>query len=212
MNAAADATTRRFSFVRGLGLPDYMTLANGLAGAGAILAVLGYMADPRPARLLAAIALYPLSLAMDFFDGRVARAAGRGGSAFGQELDSLADAVSFGVAPAAIGYAAGLRGGWDVLALLFFVGCAIGRLARYNATAHALADAAGKVRYFEGVPVTGGFLVVAALAAAAVTGHLGAALPLGARALGPLVLHPMALGYVAVGCAMVSKRLHIPKP
>src|SRR6478735_3769112 len=123
-----NATAKRFSFVRGLGAPDYMTLANGMLGAGAVLAVLGYMADPRPARLAVAFALYPLSLLMDFFDGRVARATGRGGSAFGQELDSLADAVSFGVAPAAIGYAMGLRGGWDVLALLFFVACAIGRL------------------------------------------------------------------------------------
>ena len=111
-----------------------------------------------------------------------------------------------------VGFAAGLRGAGDVLALLFFVACAIGRLARYNATAHALADDTGKVQYFEGVPVTGSGLLAGTLAACVATGHVGAHLPLGAWALGPVALHPLALGYVAVGCAMISKRLRIPKP
>ena len=203
--------TGRFSFVRGLSLADIMTMANGLGGAGAVLAVMGYLADGRLAWLALALALYPLCLAMDFFDGRVARASGKS-SALGPDLDSLADAVSFGVAPAAIGFAAGMRGGWDVIALLFFVACAIGRLARYNATAADLAGPSGKVRYFEGVPVTGGAIAVAAVALSAITGHLGAALPLGAHALGPFVLHPLVLVYAAVGCAMVSKTLRIPKP
>jgi len=207
----ASETQARFSFVRGLSLPDYMTLANGVGGAGALLALLAYLADQRPALLVLALALYPLSLAMDFLDGRVARAQGRA-SALGKELDSLCDAVSFGIVPAAMGFAAGLRGGWDAVALLFFVGCALGRLARYNATAHALADASGKVRYFEGVPVTGSALLVGTLALAVATHHLGAALPLGAHVLGPFTLHPLALAYVAAGCAMVSKRLRIPKP
>jgi CDP-diacylglycerol--serine O-phosphatidyltransferase len=203
--------TRRSSFVRGLSLADYMTMANGVGGAGAVLAVLGYVADGRPAWLMLALALYPLCLAMDFFDGRVARASGKS-SPLGADLDSLADAVSFGVVPAAIGFAAGMRGGWDVIALLFFVACAIGRLARYNATAADLAGPSGKVSHYEGVPVTGGAFVVAIVALAALTGHLGAALPLGAHALGPFVLHPLALAYVAIGCAMVSKTLRIPKP
>ena len=106
----------------------------------------------------------------------------------------------------------GLRGGWDVFALLFLVACAIGRLARYNVTSAALSDDSGKVRYFEGIPVTGSLLVVAVLAASALTGHLGASLPLGAHQLGPFVFHPLALAYLAVGCGMVSKKLHIPKP
>jgi len=201
----------RFSFVRGLSLSDFMTLANGIGGAGAVLAVLGYMADGRFAWLALALALHPLCLAMDFFDGHVARARGKA-SALGADLDSLADVVSFGVAPAAIGFAVGLRGGWDVMALLFLVACAIGRLARYNVTSASLSDDSGKVRYFEGIPVTGSLLVVALLAASALTGHLGASLPLGAHKLGPFVLHPLALAYVVVGCGMVSKRLRVPKP
>ncbi len=208
---AVNAVTGRFSFVRGLALSDYLTLANGIGGAGAVLAALGYMSDGRPAWLLLALALHPLCLAMDFLDGRIARARGKS-SPLGADLDSLADVVSFGVAPAAIGFAIGLRGGWDVLALLFLVACAIGRLARYNVTSAALSDDSGKVRYFEGIPVTGSLLVVAVLAASALTGHLGASLPLGAHRLGPFVLHPLALAYLAVGCGMVSKKLHIPKP
>ena len=201
----------RFSFVRGLSLSDFMTLANGIGGAGAVLAVLAYLGDGRIAWLLLALALHPLCLAMDFLDGTVARARGKS-SALGADLDSLADVVSFGVAPAAIGFAVGLRGGWDVLPLLFMVACAIGRLARYNVTSASLSDGSGKVRYFEGIPVTGSLLVVAVLAASALTGHLGPDLPLGAYEVGPFVWHPLSLAYLVVGCGMVSKKLHIPKP
>jgi len=210
VNATAGETPR-MSFVRGLHLSDVLTFANGLGGVGALLSVLAYMADPQPSRLLFALALFPFCLVMDFLDGRVARARGKS-SALGAQLDSLSDAVAFGVAPAAIGFAAGLRGGADALALLFFVGCALGRLARYNATAHLLSDDTGKVRYFEGVPVTGSGVLAATLALCVLTGHLGANLPLGAWTLGPVVLHPLALAYVAVGSAMISKRLRVPKP
>src|SRR5882672_2288481 len=106
---ANETRTETFSFVRGLHLSDVLTFANGLGGVGALLAVLGYMADPRPSRLLFALALFPFCLAMDFFYGRVARARGKA-SALGAQLDSLSDAVAFGIAPALIGYAAGLRG------------------------------------------------------------------------------------------------------
>lgn len=203
--------TPRFSFIRNLRLADGLTFANGLGGAASILATLSYVAEPRPARLLIALSFFPFCLAMDFFDGRLARARAEH-SAFGGELDSLADAVAFGVAPAAIGWAAGLRGAGDVAALLFFVGCAIGRLARYGATAHDLADANGKVKYFEGVPVTGSGFLSGALAVCALTAHVGDRLPFGAALLGPISLHPFALAYVAVGMAMISKRLRVRKP
>jgi CDP-diacylglycerol--serine O-phosphatidyltransferase len=209
--SAATVETPRLSFVRGLHMSDVLTFANGLGGVGALLSVLAYMADPNKVRLLFALAMFPFCLAMDFLDGRVARARGKS-SALGAQLDSLCDAVAFGVVPAAIGFAAGLRGGADAVALLFFVACALGRLARYNATAHLLADQAGKVKYFEGVPVTGSGILAGTLALCALTGHLGAHLPLGAWSLGPVVLHPLALAYVAVGSAMISKRLRVPKP
>ena len=185
-------------------LPSGLTIANLFFGIFAIVAAA--RGDPSRAGLYVVLAGI-----FDVFDGRVARATNTG-TPLGSELDSLVDIVSFGVAPAAIGFAVGLRGGWDVIPLLFLVACAIGRLARYNVTSAALADESGKVRYFEGIPVTGSLLVVAVLAASVLTGHLGDRLPLGAHQLGPFVLHPLALAYVAVGCGMVSKRLHIPKP
>ncbi len=69
-----ETTTPRFSFIRDLHAADGLTFANGLGGAASILASLGYVAEPRPGRLLVALAFFPFCLAMDFFDGRVARA------------------------------------------------------------------------------------------------------------------------------------------
>jgi CDP-diacylglycerol--serine O-phosphatidyltransferase len=66
------------------------------------------------------------------------RGGGKTHSALGRELDSLADVISFGVAPAALGFAAGLHGGWDWVALTYFVCCGVGRLARFNVTAEKL--------------------------------------------------------------------------
>jgi CDP-diacylglycerol--serine O-phosphatidyltransferase len=69
---------------------------------------------------------------MDALDGQVARMT-RTGSRFGVELDSLVDAVSFGVAPAMIMYFAVLnREGWSWLVTFFFVSCVVMRLARFN--------------------------------------------------------------------------------
>ena len=71
--------------------------------------------------------LLPLALILDFADGRVARWRRRS-STLGADLDSLADIVSFGLAPAALGFAVGLRGALDVALLLYFVACGISRL------------------------------------------------------------------------------------
>lgn len=73
-----------------------------------------------------------LSGVMDALDGRVARMT-RTGSRFGVELDSLVDAVSFGVAPAFIMYFAVLnRDGWAWLFCFIYIACAVMRLARFN--------------------------------------------------------------------------------
>ena len=69
---------------------------------------------------------------MDALDGRVARMT-RTGTPFGVELDSLVDAISFGVAPALIMYFAVLnRDGWAWLFCFIFIACAVMRLARFN--------------------------------------------------------------------------------
>jgi CDP-diacylglycerol--serine O-phosphatidyltransferase len=152
----------------------------------------------------------PLGALFDVLDGRVARWRGKT-SLMGRELDSLADVISFGVAPAVIAYAAGLRGGWDRIALGFFVVCAVARLARYNATADALSAGGDKVKYFEGTPTTISLLLTGILGVASLAGYLEELVSLGAAALGPLVLHPAALAYVAAGCLMISKTIRVPK-
>ncbi len=114
-----------------------------------------------------AMALLPVALVFDFADGRVARWRLRS-SALGADLDSLADVISFGLAPAALGFAVGLRVALDVVEpKLYFVACGISRLARFNATVDALDDGKGKVKYFEGTPIPTSVLIVALMARAA---------------------------------------------
>jgi CDP-diacylglycerol--serine O-phosphatidyltransferase len=129
----------------------------------------------------------------------------------GRELDSLADVISFGVAPAAIAYGAGLKGLWDVVILLYFVACGVSRLARFNVTAEQLSTDAGKVAYFEGTPIPSSLIVVGVIAVCAWLGLVGDALPLGAVGLGPGQLHPLALLWALSGSLMISKTLRIPK-
>jgi CDP-diacylglycerol--serine O-phosphatidyltransferase len=189
---------------------DFFTLANGLAGSGAILAFMRFCADEEPGFFWIGAALMPVALAMDILDGRVARLRNET-SPLGQELDSLADVVSFGVAPAAMAFAIGLRGVADALCLTYFVACGISRLARYNVTAASLSAATGKVRYFEGMPIPSSLLLVGLLAVLFALGYHENAQPLAVWRLGPGVLHPLALLYVAHGSAMISKTLRIPK-
>jgi CDP-diacylglycerol--serine O-phosphatidyltransferase len=68
---------------------------------------------------------------LDTLDGRVARVT-QTGSRFGEELDSLVDAISFGVAPAMIMYFIFLQEGWGWIAAFFYVAAAVTRLARFN--------------------------------------------------------------------------------
>ncbi|HET9954035.1 MAG TPA: CDP-alcohol phosphatidyltransferase family protein [Polyangiaceae bacterium] len=202
---------RHFSMIREFRLADVITLLNGFAGTGALLSFLRFVAD-RDARFFwLGTALIPVALVMDVLDGRVARQR-QEASPLGQELDSLADVVSFGVAPAAMAFVAGLSGGLDALCLMYFVACGISRLARYNVTAPGLSAAHGKVTYFEGMPIPSSLLLVALMAVLAWKGYWQEQVPLGAWELGPVTLHPLALLFVLHGSAMISKTLRIPKP
>ena len=132
-------------------------------------------------------------------------------SVLGGDLDSLADVISFGVAPAALAFAIGMRGGLDVAVLLYFVACGISRLARFNVTSAELADESGKVRYFEGTPIPTSLVLVAVIAVLTWQNRIHEALLFGVVDLGPLPLHPLVLLYAVSGTAMVSKTLRIPK-
>ena len=197
--------------IRDFQLADFFTLLNGFAGTGAVLSFMGFLVTRHSARFWLGVGLLPVALVMDVLDGRIARLRHES-SPLGQELDSLADVVSFGVAPATMGFAVGLQGGWDALCLVYFVGCGISRLARYNATAAQLSDARGKVTHFEGMPIPSSLLIAVILAALAAAGDGATPSPSRCLRLGPAELHPLSLLYVLHGSAMISKTLRIPKP
>src|SRR4051812_4215924 len=168
--------------IRGFHLADFLTLGNAPSGAAAVFLAMLYMQQPSPQLFFAAAAMAPLALVFDVLDGRVARWR-EAHSALGRELDSLADVISFGVAPASLGFAAGLQGGWDAVALAYFICCGVSRLARYNVTAESLSGSSGKVAYFEGTPIPTSVLLTAVIAWAAWQGRLGETLYGGARRL-----------------------------
>jgi len=168
------------------------------------------MATGRVHHFYAAAAMAPAAFIFDVLDGRIARWR-QTHSALGRELDSLADVISFGVAPAALGYACGLQGGWDWMVLSYFVGCGVSRLARYNVTAEQLSGDDDKVKFFEGTPIPSSLLIVVMLAIAALQDRIGATLWWGVVHLGPWQLHPLVLVYALSGSLMISKTLRIPK-
>jgi CDP-diacylglycerol--serine O-phosphatidyltransferase len=205
-------TSRPFALLRSFVLADFVTLANASAGTGAIFACLAYLdGGYRSVHLVGAVALLGVALACDSVDGAIARSR-RHASPFGADLDSLADVVSFGLAPAVLGFTLGLRGFWDVLVLCVFVCCGASRLARFNVTLERLSDGTGKVRYYEGTPIPTSMVIVAVLAFAWWRGAVGDRFWFGTVTLGPGRLHPLALLYVLSGSAMMSARLRIPKP
>jgi CDP-diacylglycerol---serine O-phosphatidyltransferase len=106
-------------------LPNGFTLANLFFGVFAIIAA--SRGDHSKAAWYIVI-----GGVCDALDGRIARAT-NSGSQFGEELDSLVDAISFGLAPALMMYFAVLRHeGWDWVLVFLFVACAVMRLARFN--------------------------------------------------------------------------------
>jgi CDP-diacylglycerol--serine O-phosphatidyltransferase len=198
-----------FSMIREFHLADWFTLGNACAGMGALFAVMSFLQSGDTRHLQYACALIPLALVFDVLDGRIARWRQKS-SALGRELDSLADVISFGVAPAAIAYGCGMQGLYDRIVLVFFVACGVSRLARYNVTAEKLSAGSDKVAYFEGTPIPTSMVLVAVLWAAAAQGAIGDALWGGVWWVGGFRLHPLVLLFALSGSLMVS-RIRIPK-
>ena len=204
---------RHLSMLRSYTLADALTIGNAACGTIAIFLCLDFVASNERRFLWIAFVLLPMALVLDVLDGYVARSAHIRQSTLGSDLDSLADVISFGVAPAVLGFTLGLRGGWDMLVLTYFVVCGVSRLARFNVTAAALADpSSGKVKYFEGTPIPTSIVIVAVLAVLLWSGRVNEYLWLGALRVGPATLHPLALLYGISGSAMISATLRIPKP
>ncbi len=202
---------RHFSMLREFQLADWFTLANAFCGTGAVFAAMRFLQEGVVRDLMVGMALIPLAFIFDALDGRIARWR-KVASTLGRELDSLADVISFGVAPAALGYACGMQGGWDWVVLSYFVCCGVSRLARYNVTAETLSDGGDKVKFFEGTPIPTSLAIVILLAVAAFLDRIGSDLWFGVWQIGPWQLHPLVLVYALSGSLMVSKTLRIPKP
>jgi CDP-diacylglycerol--serine O-phosphatidyltransferase len=204
---------RHLSMLRSYTPADALTIGNAACGTIAIFLCLDYIAVEERRFLWTAFVLLPLALVLDVLDGYVARLNRKRQSVLGADLDSLADVISFGVAPAVLGYTLGLRGGWDVVILTYFVVCGVSRLARFNVTASALADAdTGKVKHFEGTPIPTSIVIVAILALAFWLGRIHDDLWFGGLRLGPATMHPLVMLYFVSGSAMISATLRIPKP
>ena len=195
--------------IREFHLADWLTLANAFCGVGAIFAVMTYLQSGEVRHLYFACSLIPCALLFDVLDGRVARWR-QEHSAMGRELDSLADVISFGVAPAVIAYGVGMQGLYDRVVLLFFVMCGVSRLARYNVTAEKLSAGSDQVRYFEGTPIPTSLVLVLVLAVAIWRGAIDEQLWFGAIAIGKFHLHPLVLMFAVSGSLMIS-RYRIPK-
>ena len=133
-------------------IPNLVTLLSLCAGlTGIRLAFEGRLESAVIAVLVAAV--------LDGLDGRIARLL-KGTSRFGAELDSLADFVSFGVAPAIILYTYGLKDlkslGW-IIALLFASASAL-RLARFNVMIDDPSRPEWQKNFFVGIPAPAGAL------------------------------------------------------
>ena len=198
-----------FSMIREFHLADWFTLSNAFCGVGSLFSVMTYLQTLEVRHLYFASGLIPVALIFDVLDGRIARWRAQH-SAMGRELDSLADVISFGVAPAVIAYGCGMQGLVDRVILVFFVACGVSRLARYNVTAEQLSEGGDKVKYFEGTPIPTSLVLVMVLAAAAWYGALGEQLWFGVMHVAGFQFHPLVLMFAASGALMVS-RIHIPK-
>lgn len=200
---------KHFAMIREFQLADWFTLANAVCGTGAIFSMLTFLQKGDVKHVYFAGGLVFAAMIFDVLDGRVARWRQKH-SVLGRELDSLADIISFGVAPAVIAYGCGMQGLYDRVVLTFFVACGVSRLARYNVTAEALAGAEGKVKYFEGTPIPTSLLLVLLLCVAAWNGALRDSLWFGHVMFAGFTLHPLVLLFAISGSLMVS-RIRFPK-
>jgi CDP-diacylglycerol---serine O-phosphatidyltransferase len=199
-----------FSMIREFHLADWFTLGNAVCGTGALFSIMTYLELHEVVHVYFACALVLAALIFDVLDGRIARWRQKT-SSLGRELDSLADVISFGVAPAIIAYGCGMHGLYDRVILAFFVACGVSRLARYNITAETLSEGGDKVKYFEGTPIPTSIALVFLLAVAAWTGAVRENLWFGEVTLAGFKLHPLVFMFALSGSLMIS-RIRVPKP
>lgn len=198
-----------FSMIREFQLADWFTLANAVCGTGALFSMLTYLETNDVSHIYFAGGMVFAAFVFDVLDGRIARWRQKS-SVIGRELDSLADVISFGVAPAVIAYGCGMQGLYDRVVLTIFVACGVSRLARYNVTTEAMSEGGGKVKYFEGTPIPSSLLLVMLMLWAAWQGAVRDSLWFGHVVFAGFTLHPLVLLFGVSGSLMVS-RIRFPK-
>ncbi|KAJ7740673.1 CDP-diacylglycerol-serine O-phosphatidyltransferase [Mycena maculata] len=207
-----------FSLVRNFRLADLVTIMNGVCGSFSVFSSANYLLTNDTDYLWSALGFPLAGLMFDFFDGKVARWR-KSSSMLGQELDSLADLISFGVAPALLAFVVGLRTYLDTVVLTGFICCGLARLARFNATVALVPkDEAGKAKYFEGLPIPSSLVLVAVLAYWTKQGWIegqeglpGGTLTMWGQAGGRGDIHVVTIVFGIWAAAMVSKTLRVPK-
>ncbi|MEN9383637.1 MAG: CDP-diacylglycerol--serine O-phosphatidyltransferase [Pseudomonadota bacterium] len=139
LNSSENAPLRRHKGI--YVLPNMITLAALFGGFYAVVMSMNGRYD------LATVGIF-VAMVLDSLDGRVARMTNTQ-SAFGEQMDSLSDMVSFGAAPALIAYEWALRGlgRWGWIAAFVYCACAALRLARFNVNTSVVDK-----RYFQGLP------------------------------------------------------------
>jgi CDP-diacylglycerol--serine O-phosphatidyltransferase len=164
-------------------LPNLFTLAALFGGFYAIVMAMNGRYD------LAAVGIF-CAMVLDSLDGRVARMTNTQ-SAFGEQMDSLSDMVSFGAAPALISYEWALRdlGRWGWFAAFVYCACAALRLARFNVNTGVVDK-----RYFQGLP--------SPAAAALLIGFIGLLTESGIKGTG--VLWGMPVPWITFGFAVYA--------
>lgn len=198
-----------FSLVRNFHLADLFTIMNGVCGVSSIFSSAHYLLDNNNKEAIYLALLLPAcGFIFDALDGKVARWR-KSSSMLGQELDSLADLISFGVAPAFLAFSIGMRSTVDMIMLTGFVCSGLARLARFNATvANLPKDAGGKSKYFEGLPIPSSLALVSLMAYLVKTDRIHQDIPLGVYFNS---IHPLSLIFGLWAAAMVSKTLRVPK-
>ncbi|KAI0690048.1 CDP-diacylglycerol-serine O-phosphatidyltransferase [Cytidiella melzeri] len=211
-------TEGHFSLVRNFRLADLVTIMNGVCGSFSVFMSAKYLLSNDEGYLWSALIFPVAGLMFDFMDGKIARWR-KESSMLGQELDSLADLISFGVAPALLAFDVGLRTWLDTVALTGFICCGLARLARFNATVALVPkNAGGKAQYFEGLPIPSSLVMVAVLMFWTTQGWIegkaglpGGTVTLWGKSGGDGDVHVVAGVFGLWAAAMVSKTLRVPK-
>ncbi len=199
MGTENDSTINSESILKLIKMPDLLSICNALLGFTAIILVLTSVSEEA---IINALVLILVAAVIDGLDGMVARTIEC--SPLGKYLDSLADMISFGVAPAIVAYAL-LTNYLQVsylcidLVLAFcgaYVICGLLRLARFDANASLESAQKGGRQDFVGFPITGGAIFLAAFMLMAVEAHLS-----------PYTCSFILIGLMCVLCILMTSRI-----